>query len=127
MSNQPIEYDGEVCLERALKLLVKMDGLCESVIQRILREKNYQELYELLVKSRYNERYDVVASSLYRPFHFDAGSCLSEALICLIELGAMKHEEIIKILDQQSYAGLYNFLEIRIHQYNQYNLKRMAT
>lgn len=127
MSNQPIEYDGEVCLEQALKLLIQIGDLCESVIQRMLREKNYHELYELLEKSRYKERYADIVSQLYRPFHFDAVGCLSEALIYLVELGVMKHEEIIRILDQQNYTGLFHFLQIRIQQYNQLNPNKMAT
>ncbi|MFJ8235570.1 hypothetical protein ACIQ34_07465 [Ureibacillus sp. NPDC094379] len=118
MCNQSVEYNGRNCLDLALRLLIQVGKLYESVVNPIMKEENHKELYELLEKSRYKERSAISMPNLYRPFRFNASNCLGEAILYLVDLEILEHAETLRIIEQESYVGLFKLLDRRIQQYN---------
>jgi len=117
MYNQSVEYNGKNCLDLALRLLIQVGKLYESVVNRILKEEDYKELYELLEKSRYKERSADAVTNLYRPFRFNESNCLAEAILFLVDLRILEYADTLRIIEDESYVVVFTLLESKLHEY----------
>lgn len=120
MYNQTVEYNGKNCLNLALQLLIHVGKLYKCVVNRIMKEEDYKELYEQLEKSRYKERSADSVSNLYRPFRFNACNCLAEAILFLADLEILEHADTQKIIEDESYVAVFTLLESKLHEYESF-------
>ena len=120
MYNQSVEYNGKNCLDLALRLLIQVGKLYESVVNRILKEEDYKELYELLEKSRYKERSADAVTNLYRPFHFNESNCLAEAILFLVDLRILEYADTLRIIADESYVSVFILLDSKLHEYESF-------
>lgn len=118
--NKVSKFNELNCLEHALKLLFKVGEMYmyKVLIQRMLREKNYEGLYHLLERCRYKERYkQIVIDNPYlsKPTEFNAKICLAVALGYLTDLEELEMHELARIIKDESYQGVYKVLNNRIY------------